>query len=266
MLSKLHPSDCESLSCFLCTQTNRRRGLRRLLMLPSTDELGTARRHMFVPLLRRVSAVLPTLLPAAWIDAPPPTPDSYNSTVERQYALACQGVNGPSHDFNDLQTDLVNLLSSVKLKSGGLEAVHALPRQLEYLLGADDVLEETMHHLNTLTTSIPANYPHYRLGAYRVWATGGEERLKEAGVSLLEWLDRLWPRTAAIRHARQRAAQFLTVVTEIASSDNRRLALAMALHRKLGARSAIGMLTAELVVMCVERSEPTAVITWDGVF
>lgn len=268
MLSKFHPPLCVSPHCPMCAPHQRKIEVRdQLLSLPQ-ERVDEMRRHMFTPVMRRISAIAPTLLNPAWVDTPPPTHGS--DTLIRRYAAACELLHDPDHDQQDTENTLDSLhnqlcrvcyVSAVQDKEQELSMW--LPRQLKCLKGADPIFSEVVTILDRMGTNTEDDAHMLALHAYKFRIAGATERLPIVRDRILAFLERVWPQNTRMQRDHQAIAAKLNRLIDLAYAA--RLAVAMALHPRLGAASGLHCLCDSNVHDCVEMAEPERLITWDGV-
>jgi hypothetical protein len=252
----------------MCAPHQRETEVRdQLLSLPE-ERVGDMRRHMFIPVLRRISAIAPTVLNPAWIDNPPPTHNSI--TVVRRYAAACELLHGAEHDQHDMENTLLSIYTQLTrpfyatiVEPNQRTLSVWLPRQLKCLEGADPIFSEVVTIIDRLDTSTEDDDDVLALHAHKLRIAGATERVPIIRDSILAFLDRIWPQNMRVRRDRRTIAAKLDQL--IALTCAARLAVAMALHPRLGAASGLHCLDDSNVRGCVEMAEPEGLITWDGV-
>ena len=278
MLHK-HGIPCVGPGCFTCNAIASRARVHKLLRKPSEEMIAWVKARMLVPVLRGLSKSS-RLLRAEWVDGPlPPKPVAAPS--QKYFFRLCQMAQGAVpfcmdsirrdvislfkvlHSFNRLDAANVELMR-MWVKEMCMSQDHFLKKIMQFPLALECIRSDQDVGFKLATRMLDMRLQRWDPSVVaREWYLAGVDHHCQALVAGLLRDVRLCSRTRGAE-AKASALEVLRGEIEIASTACRRLALAMAFHRRLGKGSVMGDLSTDMAAEIAGMAEPGSMCMWSN--
>ena len=246
---------CPGANCFLCMQVLSRQRIRWELKWPSVLSHDRVRTDMLVPVMKRICAAAPTILDARWIATPPllRPPFRGDDKLRAIHYDICHSLKRTPcvESVHCLLVSMMNILQErgfitkrvmleLRVQIHEVNNADVVTNDVLHFLAAES---PTQHCLQTMLYKMAGAEDH----GVRV-ATGFQGVLS----ALMHSTQRLTRRGRAQLAVKDRNMEMLKRHVSQFGEKSRRLAIAMALHDRLGGGAGISVLSQELLHLVVD--------------
>jgi hypothetical protein len=261
--------------CGMCQYNITRERIQKQFHDTKTDKELAAKikETMLLPMAKRLSAIMPSVLKREWIETPVPCRTTQKDMFIQWFKKLCNVINAETYDFHEASTaihkcttEINNICTWSRAKRRNWLAIntqendsYTLVLQSEIIMSADPIFTELRDTLDLnfmAWTHEQVNRRMKRL-AYNMWSYGAEDHARNV-LNRIEAFTEIIPptnREAILPHIAELRALMPTSV--------RQLAIMMALNKRLGHDSRIAIIGADLLAMCARFVQPKQLILWE---